>query len=210
MDGLAGLPFAALDGAQRHRRQRANGKARGAQLGQIAHAAIHHQARPAVARGRLRQVAADQGAAQRAARIDHQHPAFTGAVHRLAHARVVFGRAHGVHRAAKRLLGAKTVKHRRQHPKRAGCIALVGIAQIAGKKQGLGHGRTAPRRSKNTAPEAATGPRIAKSGIRKRKKQHPRASPRTFRLETCSVSSSIRFSQTDAFLWAGQRFQFVQ
>ena len=47
----------------------------GADLGHVAHAAVHHHAAPAVGRRQRREPPAEQRAAARAAAIHHQHPA---------------------------------------------------------------------------------------------------------------------------------------
>ena len=73
----------------------------GGQFGQVAHRAVDHHAGPAVPRRGGAEVAAEQGAAQRAAAVDHQHPALAGRFDRRLDQRVVLEALHGGHRPGK-------------------------------------------------------------------------------------------------------------
>ena len=112
---------------------------RGLQFGHIAHAAIHHQARPAVVRSGRCQIATHQSPAQRTCTIYHQHPPMPGRLHRRFYLGVVFVALHRGDLAGKRGHAAVAVPGRGQHAKLAAGIVFMGIAKIAGTESGRGH-----------------------------------------------------------------------
>lgn len=65
-------------GGHGHQAQCCNANLGFAQFGGIAHAAVHHNACPAIALGGSCQIAAHQRPAHRAAAVHHQHPALAG------------------------------------------------------------------------------------------------------------------------------------
>ncbi len=105
----------------------------------VPHAAVDHQARPAVFNGQGAQVTAHQGAAITATTIDHQNPALTWCFQNLADQDVVFKALQRGDGPGHRGLAAVVLKDRGQDPKTTRLEQiLVGITQVGG---GCGQGK---------------------------------------------------------------------
>ena len=154
------LAFATALCGHGHQAQGTDAYRRGLQFGHIAHAAIHHQACPAVVRRCRCQIAAHQSPAQRTRTIHHQHPPLPGRLHRRLYLGVVFVALHRGDLAGKRGHAAVAVPGRSQHAKLAAGIVFMGIAKIAGTESGRGHSSHGKSWEINTGatPRAAGGP----------------------------------------------------
>src|SRR5260221_4734071 len=89
------LTAAQLDAGARARRQRLDAEVEPGHGTHVAHAAVDHQARPAVVAGQPGQHVAHQGNPQRPAAVDHQHAAGTRLAPPPAHDHVVLVASHG-------------------------------------------------------------------------------------------------------------------
>ena len=110
------------------------------ELRYIAHTTIDHDPSPTIARSRSRQVTADQGAAQGATSIDHEHAPQSRGFDRGFDQTVVLEALHRAHRPTKDRRSAINLKHRGQHAKSSTVITLVGITKIT-SAEGRASGR---------------------------------------------------------------------
>ena len=100
-------------------------------LHHIAHAAVDHHSRPAIALCEQSEVATHQSAAIAAAAIDDEDAARPGCLEDLAHMRVVLETLQGDHRATHRRLTSVILENRRQNAQGARREkTLVGITEI--------------------------------------------------------------------------------
>jgi len=131
----------------------------GPQFANVPDGAVDHDTRPAIARRRCRNVAANQCSRNRPCAIHQQHLARAAfLLQDLLDQGVVFMTAHRHHLPGEGTAAAKVLKHRREHAKQAAVIVFVRVTEITGRKINV-HGYKSKQNSQGSrATKAWSGP----------------------------------------------------